>query len=197
VSPAQQSVFLHQHYYQSTGFSSSYKDLRQLTKYSNIGPNTTWIIQVTSPELVAEISNTPIYLFRGENVNYDPTLAVEVMFNDGFLFTLNPVWELGCFSISDISSQAVVQLSKLTGIYSGVGRTFSMSGNPPQLVWSNYDFENGDVIFEFDVVDGLVRSYFNDSSMGSNSEVVTLLVVPPVTSSVPSSTQAPVVAPTS
>jgi hypothetical protein len=144
----------------------------------NIPVNTTWIIQVTSPEITVQLNGVPVYLTKYGGINYASDLAVQVFFYEGILFALDPDFGVGWYGTESFTSETAFALEQYSSTSPAVARTFAtLPTSPLQLVWNNCMFENSNVIWALNVVDGLVHTWFSGTPQPpSDVEIVTLVL---------------------
>lgn len=143
------------------------------------------MIQITSPEIVAQLGGTPVYLTKYGGINYASSLAVEVFFYDGVIYALDNNFGVGWYGTVVTQGETAFALEQYYSSSQSIARTFIASGTPLELSWNDCQFGNPIAIWALNVVDGLIHTFFNGSpAPPADVEVVTLLLI-----EVPSTTQ--------
>ncbi|KUJ12335.1 uncharacterized protein LY89DRAFT_205961 [Mollisia scopiformis] len=134
----------------------------------NIPANTTYVISVTSPEIIAHLGNSPVYLTREGGVVDNTNLAVEVFFYDGVLFALDTAFGVGWYGMELSEATMPFALEQYSSSSQSIARTFTTVGSsPPTLAWNNCQFQNENVTWTLNESDGVVSAWFSDSDSNS------------------------------
>ncbi|KAF8858438.1 hypothetical protein BDZ45DRAFT_398805 [Acephala macrosclerotiorum] len=121
-----------------------------------ISANTTYIIEVTSPEFTAELSGAKVYLLSGGGITYNPDLAIQVFFYNGILFSTDPYFGVRWYATDVVGGYPIFAIQQYVANSQAIARDFSTAPGTMDLVWNNCEFANMDVIFQFEPVGGLI-----------------------------------------